>query len=175
MTIATQNLYSGTSRAILFCKSTDMYHTYWLPRHIVERGHIIIWVKKRRSHGQWTHPQCVQNNEKYHGIGIGGITWGVIYKCIGRGHRTQYSDRNGAPTTHNKNTNGQHHCQHISNKTLEQKRSKAIDVRFYWIQDRWAQGQVKKIGDQEQPTLVITTPITAPMLANGSYSKNTFT
>ena len=31
----------------------------------------------------------------------------------------------------------------FANKTLKQKRSKAIDMRFYWLQDRVAQGQFK--------------------------------
>ena len=31
----------------------------------------------------------------------------------------------------------------FTNKSIKQKRSKAIDIRFYWIQDRCEQGQFK--------------------------------
>jgi hypothetical protein len=33
----------------------------------------------------------------------------------------------------------------IMNKTVKQKQSKSMDMRFYWLQDRVEQGQFKKI------------------------------
>ena len=41
---------------------------------------------------------------------------------------------------------------HLSNKTLKQKRSKAIDMMFYWLQDRVKQGQFYIFGLQKKKT-----------------------
>ena len=63
----------------------------------------------------------------------------------------------------------------FAKKILKQKRSKAIDIRFYWMQGRCSQRQLKKIGYQEQPILVIITPSAIPLLTTYSYATNTFT
>jgi uncharacterized protein YpmS len=40
----------------------------------------------------------------------------------------------------------------IMNKTVKQKQSKSMDMRFYWLQDRVEQGQFKIFGHQVRST-----------------------
>ena len=46
----------------------------------------------------------------------------------------------------------------FANDTIKQKRSKAIDMRFYWVQDRTLQKQFLSIGNLAILILEITTP-----------------
>ena len=44
--------------------------------------------------------------------------------------------------------------------TVKQKRTRAMDMRFYWVRDRQAQGQYNFFGNPEKKITVITIPNT---------------
>jgi hypothetical protein len=48
----------------------------------------------------------------------------------------------------------------IANKTIKQRHSKAMDMRYFWLQDRNAQGQFKYYLDKEKVTKPTTSPST---------------
>jgi hypothetical protein len=61
-----------------------------------------------------------------------------------------------------------------SNGTIKQKRTKAMDMCFYWIKDRVKQGQLKFIGDQDTKIWRIISQNTIRRRITNEYATYTF-
>ena len=88
---------------------------------------------------QWTHSQCMQNNDICHGVGVKGINRGIFINAQDAVHEGTNITEIGHPQPtkiiQKENTTSDA----FANKTLKQKQSKAIDMLFYWMQERCAQ------------------------------------
>jgi hypothetical protein len=93
---------------------------------------------KTYQRGNFDHQQSSQTRNVF---GSGSRNWRSFYK-FKRRSSPSYNIVNAMEST-SPHTNGdrQYHCHRIQQWHNEKKRTKAMDMRFYWIKDRVKQGQ----------------------------------
>ena len=106
-------------------------------------GYFPQWSQTRRNNIQWvyTHPQWVhfyhvQHFTQHHGFSSRGRIWCTVPEWTSRRPDSNIINRNVSyPATH-PDTSGQLHWCCNSQQEHLKKRSKAMDMRFHWIQYR---------------------------------------